>query len=59
LLYEAGPLAFIVEQAGGYATDGTQPIVDIMPSSLHQRVPLIIGDARLARKAEEFMAFTE
>lgn len=56
LLYEAGPLAFIVGQAGGYATDGRQPIVNIQPSKLHQRVPLIIGDARLARKAEEFMS---
>ena len=55
LLYEAGPLAFIVEQAGGYATDGRKPIVDIEPGNLHQRVPLIIGDARLARKAEEYI----
>ena len=54
LLYEAGPLAFIVEQAGGYASDGGQPILDIMPTELHQRVPLIIGDRRLAQKAEEF-----
>jgi fructose-1,6-bisphosphatase I len=56
LLYEAGPLAFIAEQAGGYATDGTRPIVDIRPSRLHERVPLIIGHERLARKAEEFLS---
>jgi fructose-1,6-bisphosphatase I len=56
LLYEAGPLAFIAQQAGGYATDGRRPIVDIVPVALHQRVPLIIGDARLARKSEEFMS---
>jgi len=55
LLYEAGPLAFIAEQAGGYATNGQQPITDIVPANLHQRVPLIIGDARLAKKSEEFM----
>lgn len=55
LLYEAGPLAFLAEQAGGYATDGRRPIIDIKPESLHQRVPLIIGDERLAKKSEEFM----
>ncbi len=43
LLYEANPMAFIAEQAGGLATDGKQRILDIMPSALHQRTPLIIG----------------
>ncbi len=43
LLYEANPLAFIVEQAGGAATDGTERILDIQPSELHQRTPLFIG----------------
>jgi fructose-1,6-bisphosphatase I len=43
LLYEANPLAFIVEQAGGAATDGRQPILDIQPTALHQRTPLFIG----------------
>lgn len=43
LLYEANPLAFIVEQAGGAATDGSRRIMDILPEGLHQRVPLIIG----------------
>jgi len=43
LLYEAAPLAFIVEQAGGAATDGTQRILDIPPTELHQRTPLYIG----------------
>jgi fructose-1,6-bisphosphatase I len=43
LLYEASPLAFIVEQAGGAATDGTQRILDIQPTELHQRTPLYIG----------------
>ncbi len=43
LLYEANPMAYIVEQAGGAATDGKERILDIKPSSLHQRVPLIIG----------------
>jgi fructose-1,6-bisphosphatase I len=43
LMYEAAPLAFIAEQAGGAATTGTQRILDITPSELHQRVPLYIG----------------
>ena len=43
LLYEAAPLAMIVEQAGGAATTGAERILDIEPTSLHQKVPLIIG----------------
>ena len=43
LLYEANPLAFIVEQAGGAATDGKCRILDISPDELHQRTPLFIG----------------
>src|SRR5438034_3138018 len=43
LLYEANPLAFIVEQAGGAACDGTQRILDVAPTELHQRTPLYIG----------------
>ena len=43
LLYEANPLAFIVEQAGGAATDGVSRILDIEPTDLHQRTPLYIG----------------
>ena len=45
LLFEAAPMAFIAEQAGGAATSGTQRILDIEPTHLHQRVPLIIGPA--------------
>jgi len=43
LLYEANPLAFIVEQAGGAATDGRTRILDVAPTELHQRTPLYIG----------------
>ena len=43
LLYEASPLAYIAEQAGGAASDGKRPILDIVPSELHQRTPLVIG----------------
>ncbi len=43
LLYEANPMAFIAEQAGGAATDGQQRIMDLVPGELHQRTPLVIG----------------
>jgi fructose-1,6-bisphosphatase I len=56
LLYEAGPLAFLAQQAGGYASDGTQAILDIQPTRLHQRVPLYIGSRPLVEKAEQFIA---
>jgi fructose-1,6-bisphosphatase I len=43
LMYEANPMAMIVEQAGGAATDGRQRILDIAPTKLHQRVPVFLG----------------
>jgi fructose-1,6-bisphosphatase I len=43
LMYEANPMAMIVEQAGGAATDGKQRIMDIAPHKLHQRVPVFLG----------------
>jgi len=46
LLYEAAPLAYLAEQAGGGATDGCRPILDIQPETLHQRVPLVIGSKK-------------
>jgi fructose-1,6-bisphosphatase I len=46
LLYEANPVAFIAEQAGGMATDGTQRILDIVPNAIHQRTPIIVGGRR-------------
>jgi fructose-1,6-bisphosphatase I len=56
LLYEAAPLAFLAEQAGGYASDGRQPILDIQPTELHQRTPLFIGNRSLVEKAEDLIA---
>jgi len=56
LLYEAAPLALIAEQAGGYASDGRKPILDIQPTSLHQRVPLFIGNTDLVNQAEEYIS---
>jgi len=43
LLYEANPMSFIVEQAGGVSSTGYERIMDIKPSGLHQRVPVILG----------------
>lgn len=43
LLYEANPVAFLAEQAGGVATDGEKPILDIVPTDIHQRTPLVVG----------------
>jgi fructose-1,6-bisphosphatase I len=42
-MYEANPMAFIVEQAGGAATNGRQRILDIQPEALHQRIGVILG----------------
>ena len=55
LAYEAAPLAFLAEQAGGYASDGRRRILDIEPEGLHQRVPLFIGSRDLVKKAEQFI----
>ncbi len=55
LMYEANPLAFIAEQAGGYASDGTGPILDLKPAGLHQRTPLFIGNRELVEKVEELI----
>jgi fructose-1,6-bisphosphatase I len=55
LTYEAAPLAFIAEQAGGSASDGRQRILDIQPEKLHQRTPLFIGNNTLVEKAVEFI----
>lgn len=55
LTYEAQPLAFIAAQAGGYASDGLGDILEIQPQTLHQRVPLFIGNRDLVEKAEEFL----
>lgn len=53
LVYEANPLAMIMEQAGGKATDGKQRILDIKPGKLHQRTPLFIGSSKMVEKAME------
>ena len=55
LLYECNPLAFVAEQAGGAATDGTARIMDISPSELHQRSPLYMGSREEVELASEML----
>jgi fructose-1,6-bisphosphatase I len=55
LMYEANPMAFLVEQAGGKASTGTQRILDVVPSDLHQRTPVFIGNADLVDAALAFL----
>ena len=56
LLYECNPIAFIVEQAGGKALDGFCRIMDIVPTTLHQRAPLYCGSLNMINKLEEFIS---
>lgn len=55
LMYEAAPLAFVTEQAGGRASTGRQRILDVTPTSIHQRVPLFIGSPDDVALAEDFI----
>lgn len=55
LMYECNPMAFIVEQAGGKATDGFNRILDIKPGSLHQRIPIYIGSEDMVSKVYDFL----
>lgn len=55
LIYESNPLSFIVEQAGGKATDGFKRIMDVKPTSIHQRTPLFIGSSEMVDTAGEYM----
>ena len=55
LLYECSPLAWIIEEAGGKASDGFKRIMDIKANDLHQRVPFFIGSTEMVEKAEKFM----
>ncbi len=55
LVYECNPMAFIVEHAGGSATNGSNRILDMKPSNLHQRVPIYIGSRNMVKKVKEFL----
>ncbi len=59
LLYEAAPLAFLMQQAGGYASDGCRSILDIEPTHAHQRTPFFAGNLSLVKQAEQFLAEEE
>jgi fructose-1,6-bisphosphatase I len=55
LVYECNPIAFIAEQAGGAASNGRERILNIIPSSLHQRSPFYVGSKNMIKKIEEFV----
>lgn len=59
LLYECNPLAFLIEQAGGKASDGKKRIMEIKPTELHERVPFIVGSTKMVEKVEEFIALSQ
>lgn len=55
LLYECNPMSFLVEQAGGRATNGQQRILELEPTELHQRTPIFIGSEQMVKQVEEYM----
>ncbi|MEM9836641.1 MAG: class 1 fructose-bisphosphatase [Bacteroidota bacterium] len=59
LLYECNPMAFLVEQAGGKASDGFRRILEIKPTELHQRIPFFCGSKEMVEMAEKFMLAAE
>jgi len=56
LLYECSPIAMLAKQAGGRASTGARDVLEVIPDSLHQRVPLYVGNSELVDLAEEFLA---
>jgi fructose-1,6-bisphosphatase I len=56
LLYEASPIAMIVDQAGGRSSDGARDILTVQPESLHQRIPVYMGSREFVELAEGFLA---
>ncbi|CAM3243759.1 class 1 fructose-bisphosphatase [Asticcacaulis taihuensis] len=54
LMYEANPIAFLIEQAGGLATDGVNPILDIQPDDLHQRVGVVLGSREEVERVADY-----
>lgn len=55
LLYECNPIAFLAEQSGGRASTGYERILSIKPTSIHQRVPFIVGSSDMVTKVEDFL----
>ena len=58
LLYECNALAFIAEQSGGAATDGINRIMELQPTSFHQRTPFVIGSKNMVERVAELMTKT-
>lgn len=56
LLYECSPIAMLAKQAGGRASTGARDVLEVIPDSLHQRVPFYVGNSELVDLAEEFLA---
>jgi len=56
LLYECNPFAYIVERAGGKATDGAVRILDKVPTQLHERTPFFIGSINMMEEMEQYLA---
>ena len=54
-MYETAPLAFLIEQAGGKASDGIKPILDLVPNKLHARSPVVIGSKEDVSLVESFI----
>ena len=56
LMYEANPMALLICQAGGMATDGAEPLLDLQPADLHQRVPVVLGSAEEVERVARYHA---
>ncbi|AFK62331.1 fructose-1,6-bisphosphatase [Advenella kashmirensis WT001] len=56
LMYEANPMSFIIEQAGGMATDSVNRIMDIQPTELHQRVGVVLGSKNEVARVKDYCA---
>jgi fructose-1,6-bisphosphatase I len=54
LMYEANPMSWLIEQAGGAATDGRQRILDIQPNQLHQRVSVVLGSKNEVERVTQY-----
>ncbi|MTV28674.1 hypothetical protein FTX61_25335 [Nitriliruptoraceae bacterium ZYF776] len=59
LLYECNPMAYIIEQAGGLATTGKERILDIQPTQIHQRAPIILGSKLDVEEALEYLGLRD
>ena len=59
LIYEGSPIALLMEQAGGAASNGAEPILDLVPTALHQRVPLVFGSSEKVERVARYVAAPE